>query len=295
LNCDGFEALLERYLTRDLILNERRTAEDHLGACPRCRRLLEIASGERNLLPLGIEGELTRSILERTSGSACQRARTLLCDSSDGILDGRDAEILKLHTDHCPKCNAIAQILVELGAALPSMAEIDPGADFTAAVLGATEGARLPFRIRVREWWSGLTRRPRFSWEAAYAGALLFFIAIGNLPGPLQDRSMAQIANADLPAKALSSATQYLPRDLTERRTRAVEMTKKISSDLSARGQEIARSLAEWQPVSLTIDSGLNKETITKLYREKVVGSLERIWFRLKAEEKTTKPHENSR
>jgi hypothetical protein len=63
------------------------------------------------------------------------------------------------------------------------MAELDPGRGFTGDVMAALAGQRGPlqdWRRRAGEFLPSIIRRPRFAWEAAYIGALVLLLAIGN-------------------------------------------------------------------------------------------------------------------
>jgi len=79
-------------------------------------------------------------------------------------------------------------VLGWMGTELPAMAEIDPGEEFTAAVLART--ARLPSRAaaaghltgaaglvdRLGNWWEERIQRPLFAWQVAYALTVLLTV-----------------------------------------------------------------------------------------------------------------------
>jgi len=181
--CSDFEDRLSDILVEALPPADLRVAMEHLAECPRCRQLLEVARGEMDLLPSGSRQELAREILRKTSGLACGRGREQLCDFVDGRLPHDDARILAIHIENCKACAGLARILEELSAALPGMAELDPGAPFTREVLAATsrrERCKPQRREFLAEWWNAVMRRPRFAWEAAYVGTLLLALVIGN-------------------------------------------------------------------------------------------------------------------
>lgn len=183
MKCSEFEEGLGGYLAGDLPRRKIRRAEAHATRCPRCRRLMQIASGELDILSPAMEEDLARSILDRTSGDLCFRALENWCESAPGG-DTPENRELREHLARCPECAATAGILKELETALPDLAEIDPGPSFTRNVLRATSSARGagagPERKTVREIWFGLVRRPRFEWEAAYVAALLLVFVFGG-------------------------------------------------------------------------------------------------------------------
>jgi hypothetical protein len=81
--------------------------------------------------------------------------------------------------------------LRELNQVLPEMALLQPDASFAADVLKATSarpaaGSGGTSVTGVRKWWCSMMQRPRFAWEAAYVGALLVLIALGNPAALLQ-------------------------------------------------------------------------------------------------------------
>lgn len=138
--------------------------------------------------------DLTRRILERTSGAACARAETLLAERWDAAPAAVDAGLLDAHLARCPACRELAAVLARLQATLPRLAEREPGPAFTAAVLAATSArrptgaavSRARGPLAVLEEWSrrlqaGARRaweRPRFALEAAWTTAALLSLMI---------------------------------------------------------------------------------------------------------------------
>lgn len=181
--CSDFEDRLGDILADALPDEDLQAACDHVAQCLRCRQLLEVAAGRKDLLPAGSGRSLVREILHKTSGSGCRRVRDQVCDFVDGTLPQDDAQILSIHIDNCEECSEIARTLRELNSVLPGFAELDPGPIFTRQVLAATS-SRLVVKRRkqelLAEWWRSLMRRPRFAWEAAYTGALVFALGIGS-------------------------------------------------------------------------------------------------------------------
>ncbi len=181
MDCAAFENLMDAFEAGTLPIHEREAAERHLSSCPSCRRLHESLRGLMEAFPGACDESLTAEILQRTSGPACNRAEIHLCGLVDGDLENADRQILELHMDHCTSCAAIAGALRELKATLPEMACLEPGGDTTAAILRATAVHSRSGKEAVH-WWRRMLQRPRFAWEAAYVGALLILLAIGN-PG----------------------------------------------------------------------------------------------------------------
>jgi hypothetical protein len=181
--CRDFEDRLGDILAGALSAADLRPAMEHPAECPRCRRLMDVARGKLDLLPSGSGQVLAREVLRSTSGPACGRAREQICDFADGELSGDDARLLEIHIESCRECAGLSQVLKELHAELPRMAELDPGPIFTREVLAATTGKQSssPGGLEVlAAWWNAVIRRPRFAWEAAYVGTLLLALVIGN-------------------------------------------------------------------------------------------------------------------
>jgi hypothetical protein len=181
------------------------------------------------------EEAFVQSVLARTSGRACDRAEGQLGDYLDGTLDHDDAGLVAEHLEHCAPCRAVARMIAEMRAPLRRMATIDPGPGFTAAVIGATTGARAPSRERARalaplgarpralalapaalwmrwcEIWQTLVARPRFALEAAYVGTLLLMLLVGLPRSPLRGLPARAIELAELnPVRAVSGLVSGL-------------------------------------------------------------------------------------
>ena len=88
--------------------------------------------------------DFVKNVLQRTSGSACERALNLLPELSDHQLEDLDRQLVQAHLEHCEGCRQVAVALGWLGSLLPDMAILEPGPDFTAAVLAGTTGAITP-------------------------------------------------------------------------------------------------------------------------------------------------------
>ena len=185
MDCKGFEGRLDKLVAGVLSAEESRAVASHLDICARCRSLKAIVRGEP-AAPLHDLGEETiHSILHSTAGPACGEASEYLCAWIDRDLPEGDYEIISLHLNHCPHCRALTTALAELKRELPDMAAIEPDSRFLEDALEAIRQARIApgkrrLHSRARAWWCRLARRPRFAWEAAYVGALVLFLILGN-------------------------------------------------------------------------------------------------------------------
>ena len=191
MDCREFEERMDVFVAGRLPAREQEAAECHLSACARCRALHESIVGVAESLPPDWQDTLAAGILEQTSGPVCGVAERRLCDWIDGD-SNEDGAVISLHLSHCPACSALAGSLRELNQVLPQMALLQPDASFADDVLKATSDRRVAAGTRAsfagaRQWWRGMMQRPRFAWEAAYVGALLVLIALGN-PAALLER-----------------------------------------------------------------------------------------------------------
>lgn len=141
------------------------------------------------------DADLTRRILDRTSGGACGRAEELLGSRWDATLAPLDDELLAGHLERCTACREVALILDRLQPMLPGLAEREPGPAFTARVLARTSGRQsvpglLPTNLldrlaghlqdRLRETW----QRPRLALEAAWVAATLTALLVWSPLAP---------------------------------------------------------------------------------------------------------------
>ncbi len=181
MNCRFIEDHLEEILAGDISPATMLMVKNHLAECNTCRQLIGIAECRLNPWPDDAAPDLTREVLEKTSGATCERARTQLCDWLDRRLEQEDGELLGFHLEHCAACRNLTATLRELKDDLPTMAEVTPDPDFCLSVLKATV-AQQSRRIRAVKWWETLFQRPRFAWEAAYLGTLVIFGFLGVIP-----------------------------------------------------------------------------------------------------------------
>lgn len=135
--------------------------------------------------PLQPPRDLLPSILEKTSGPACGRVEALL---AQGLLDDTedlDTQLVSAHADGCAACDALRAVFSQLALDLRAMRDLEPDAGFADAVCKMTTqtagGLRSSLVERCRSRWEQLVQRPRFAWETAYVGALLFWLVL-SLP-----------------------------------------------------------------------------------------------------------------
>lgn len=185
MDCHEFEVHLESLLDSKLEPAARHACLLHAERCPACEELLT-AVGDPGLdhTPAP-EESLVESVLARTVGSACGRARHQLPAFVDQELDTAERELIDLHLAHCSRCGQLATTLAWLRRELPDLAEVPVDKRFTAHVLAAT----LPRKTRVERWWkshwANWIQRPRFAMEAAYVGLLVVMLVLGAFSTPL--------------------------------------------------------------------------------------------------------------
>jgi len=229
-----------------LSAGEQRAAEAHVHDCEECRGLLAITRGDLGSLPEDGGRELTRSIIERTSGPTCPRVEFFLCDLVDGELDAENSHLVALHLDHCPACRTIADNLVTLRAVLPDMAEIEPDGSFTPEVVEATSRWR-PFRpglrTRLLAGWSRLVQRPRFSFEAAYVGTLVLVLAFGNPIPPIRNIAFERLGLATIPQAARATISGLLPSGWLNAEAPVIRFARDLADGASRKERTVEESL----------------------------------------------------
>lgn len=143
------------------------------------------------------------------------------------------AALLDAHVAECPGCGAVAAAMEEIRSVLPVLSEIDPGTDFTAAVVRNTTGAvKAPRRTgssaktSFGAWWDALLARPRLSLELAYVATVLAVVLAGN---PI------------LVADSVAARATTLVADATSRVTSRLEGREHVS-----RIETAQRELARW-------------------------------------------------
>jgi len=260
MDCRAFESLLADFEQGNLAPGPCAEAEKHMAECTSCRLLHDLARGKVDLLPPSGQRSLTRSIMEKTSGPACGRAKELLCDFVDGALAGTDAALVSQHLEHCVECRVLASALIELERVLPSLAGIQPDPGFIELVIRTTvaqRGFQLSFRTRALEWWKRVLQRPRFSFEAAYLGTLILVLLVGN-PFP---------AMRALSVHALDAVSKYGPAEVRGSESELLQSAKSLAVGLSDREIEFRQGLDQ------TRQKGEALISASVEYQAKVIGS----------------------
>ena len=238
MDCSHFAEILADLQEGNLSPVEKSAAQAHLAKCPACRRLLQIACGDLDILPQDRHDALAHSILDCTSGSACARVESSLWDFIEGDLNAEDAHLISLQLENCAECRLVAEDLVLIQQELPEMAEIDPGESFTQAVVSVTSGLR-PYRSSretgFRAWWDRMIQRPRFPLEAAYVGALVLFLVFSIPSVSLQRSSFDKISAAMIQPSAkfavsVWTGTKTLISDQFSEVASAVDAKKRTAS-----------------------------------------------------------------
>lgn len=257
MDCKTFQQHLEDLIDDAPGAAERSEADRHLATCERCRELSALLHDDLGVLRVDPPADLTAAILLRTSGSACARARELLCDHVDLSLEDLDAALVRQHTAGCGDCRRVEWALKHLALDLPTMALLMPDAAFVGDVLAATLPRHERFhRLLGRllgNWadaWQRLLQRPRFGLEAGYVGALALWALFGMSASPF----------SRLPDEALAALEQG-PRAGIERTSAVVATLQTQLGDVTrqtweASGRRGAHALDE-----LTSDVGRRLES----------------------------------
>ncbi len=208
MHCAAFMHQLDAFVAGELVTVASTAMQRHASQCPRCASVLEVmqSSGAESKTDADTEA-FVASLLQRTTGSACARAQSQLPDRIDGVLAVDDATLVDAHMRHCKGCAALAAVLGALRRDLPALALVDPGAEFTIAVLEATRTrprAGHSVGERLVAAWRLLAARPRLAWEFATAACFLLILLCGLpfsplRPLPQQALSMIQVGGG-LPA-----------------------------------------------------------------------------------------------
>lgn len=247
MNCRDVEERLDACVEGTLTDEECAALEKHVDSCSECRRLLAAARGEIEF-PAKDRREFTESVLGRTAGASCVRARELLCDHVDGHLGFGDSELVRGHLDQCKACADLAVSLSELQNELPAMAEIEPDPFFAAAVVRRLSALRErpadPWG-RARQWWKKLVRRPRFSWEAAYIFTLVLVLAFGNPFSPSYGSLRSSSSQLAAPGAAWQRVSKQIPQVWEACADRggqaAADVALNVSSTCSAAEQFVSK------------------------------------------------------
>ena len=182
-DCRSFGAWLDATLSgKTTDASAERMAREHRDACSPCRTYEILVRGnEVHTLP-DAPGDFARDVLQRTSGSACGRARHALSEAHDGPRNELDRILLESHVAHCAECRNFGQVLGKVLEVLPSMARIAPREEFLPGVLSATSKQRTPFSPL--QWLAAAWQRPRFSLEVGFVAAVVVWMMLGLDLGP---------------------------------------------------------------------------------------------------------------
>lgn len=195
MSCRRFEDNLDDLLEGRLAGEDRRWMEEHARRCSACGELQAAVRRSLEALPGG--PDLTAGVLRRTTGPACERARGRIGDLMDELLSPSDSELVGGHLDHCRDCGPLAEALGWVLPTLATMAEVDPGPEFTEQVARRTSRRPRPARS-VHAWLAGLLQRPRLAFEGAYVGAFLLVMLFGTPFSPLHDVPSQALALAQV-------------------------------------------------------------------------------------------------
>jgi hypothetical protein len=143
MNCTDFQELLFEWLEGRLDAAEIDRMQAHAASCLRCRELEELAIGDAGLPSVEPPDDMVASILAETSGGACDRALSLVCERLDDSALAMDP-LLEMHLSSCSECATVSAALERLHFELPAMAEMTPDANFVDSVLAVTVGAAVP-------------------------------------------------------------------------------------------------------------------------------------------------------
>lgn len=215
----------------------RDTDAAHHEACADCREWL--ASFQRGLEQAAGDAAFAPALLERLGHDPCTRARHASAAGLDEPVTNVEQRLVAAHLTTCPECRLVIEAMPVALAALPALADLDPGPGFTAHVLAATSRRPLPGRAldRWRHRWDRLVDRPRFAIEGAYALSLCLLLVTGNPLSAVEwtaARVEPLVERAAVPAAYFDAGVQAL-------RQRAV-----VSAQPAPAGRTPAADLATW-------------------------------------------------
>jgi hypothetical protein len=137
--------------------------------------------------------------------------------------------------------------MAEMAEVLPQMREMEPDSSFIPEVLISTRGLRhdRPGFSRIFDFLRGLTERPRFSWEAAYLGALLIFGLFGSPFSPVHDASSRLLASLQNREGLIAQADSSIQRRYEEAQLviEASARAKQTVSRMTARSAAAAEQI----------------------------------------------------
>ncbi|MBI4520584.1 MAG: zf-HC2 domain-containing protein [Gemmatimonadetes bacterium] len=237
------------------LLARRPDLATHHDACAGCRAWLAAFAG--GVETAAGDAGFAASVMARSAGGACGRAREQAAAALDEPLPGVEQTLVAAHLASCAACRAVVEEMAAMVAALPALAEIDPGPAFTARVLAAT--SRRPARARAFDWWrrrwAALVSRPRFALEAAYALTLILVLAAGNPLSAFEwtaARVEPLVGRVSGPVEAIDAGVQALRERMT-----GVVAAAEAPGSLAATWADWARRT--WDDLVASASSGLSR------------------------------------
>jgi len=252
----------------------------HLSSCLQCHRLWDLFREEPAASFTFPAADLTQKVLAETSGPACNKARELLGDFVDRSLGNDTALLLADHLENCLSCRQLETALRELATVLPSMAAMEPGELFTQSVLEATS-RRKTLEQRWTAWWQGLSRRPRFAWEAAYCGAVLGLLLFRFFPLLPNSPSLARLAMLEAkPAALWQTTASAASQQWSQGRLTASGLRESFAAALETNQQQWFTTLQEmgrktsdrWEKTKLTLQKRKEQHILP------LAGQVRRLW-----------------
>ncbi len=242
MTCNELTERFDEFIEERLRPAESRDVEFHLKSCIACRETLELLAGSEEGSHPAPPAGLLSTVLNRTSGKACGRARVLLCDHVDGGLGQVDDELMRLHLHGCADCAALETVLSRMAVDLPALAELRPDERFVLEVLARTVPRRRRVARRLADLatgWRALVQRPRFAWEGAYLGMVFLVLLFAVPTSPL----------AGVPQRALvlmrSNPVAILGRQSAELAPRYRVTVRTTWNDTAAQAAAATRDFAE--------------------------------------------------
>ncbi len=231
----------------------------HAGECVDCRELLEILGEDPGGTPITVPPGMTRQILRETSGAPCESARKQLGEYVDRMLGLEDAELIRLHLSGCEDCSGLSSVMVRMSDDLPLLAELTPDAGFVEEVLAGTGQRRRPaisWAARLAASWTGLLQRPRFAWEGAYIGTMMFILLFGIPTSPLAgvSRMALDLLQKDLGPQIPASFAQIEGKVSSTvegaQQTWQVIEVKVTATSQQVRADVAARTTTTWEKIT---------------------------------------------
>jgi predicted anti-sigma-YlaC factor YlaD len=218
MSCTTLLTRIEMFLEGRLLAAEQKAASAHLAGCPRCREIVKVMRTDLRFMSDEPPAGLTESILERTSGRPCDRARELLGDLVDGAVTGLDRDLIEGHLESCADCAAVRRALTQLAGDLPVFATLRPIPSLVDDVMALTVERRSPWRDVLSATWQSLLGRSRLALEAGYVGAVLLWLVFGASWAPLRAAPAQALAvvQRNHVGSAVETVTSRLTNDTGE-------------------------------------------------------------------------------